>query len=319
MNALIPTIVFLDAYSIGDADMSALSAAGKFISYENTTPEQVIKRCTGADIVITNKVKLMQPELEALPKLKLICIAATGMNNVDLKVAAEKGITVKNVADYSTNSVAELTFTMALDLIHQTHYYDQYVKSGTYSRSGRFTHHGRSFFEIKGKKWGIIGMGHIGRRVAEIASAFGAEISYHSTSGKNLQSGYPHKELDDLLSESDIISIHAPLNEQTQYLIDYQKLCLMKPAAYLINVGRGGIVKEKDLAQALRENRLAGAGLDVYEQEPTPADNPLLSPDLQEKLLMTPHIAWASAEARQRLVDIMVEQIQRQSKIWGCE
>jgi len=302
-------IVFLDAYSIGNADVSALAALGKFTSYENTQPEQVVSRCAKADIVITNKVKLMQAELEALPGLKLICIAATGMNNVDLKVAAEKGISVKNVADYSTGSVAEQTFTLALGLIHQTHYYDQYVKSEAYSRSGLFTHHGRPFFEIRGKRWGIIGMGHIGHRVAEIATAFGAQVSYVSTSGKNLNAGYPHKNLNELLAESDIISIHAPLNEQTHYLIDYKKLCLLKPGAYLINVGRGGIVNETDLAQALLENRLAGAGLDVFEQEPLSSDSPLLSPDIREKLLMTPHVAWASAEARQRLVDTMVEHI----------
>jgi len=302
-------IVFLDAYSLGNADITALKSLGELTTYEYTTPKQVVSRCSDADVVITNKVKLMQPELDALPNLKLICIAATGMNNVDLKVAAEKGITVKNVADYSTDSVAELTFTLALGLIHQSHYYDHYVKSGAYSNSGLFTHHGRPFFEIKGKKWGIIGMGHIGHRVAEIASAFGAVVSYHSTSGKNLEAGYAHKNLDELLAESDIISIHAPLNEQTRYLIDYQKLCRMKPTAYLINVGRGGIVNEADLAKALRENRLAGSGLDVYEQEPLPFGNPLLSPDIQEKLLMTPHVAWASEEARQRLVNTMVQQI----------
>lgn len=303
-------IVFLDAYSVGDADVSALWNLGEFTPYETTEPEQVIARCQEADVVITNKVKLLQPEIEALPHLKLICIAATGMNNVDLKAAAQKGITVKNVAGYSTDSVAELTFTMALNLIHQTHYYDQYVKSKAYSLSGLFTHHGRSFFEVKGKKWGIIGMGQIGRRVAEIASAFGAEVSYHSTSGKNLQTGYKQQELDSLMAESDIISIHAPLNEQTRDLIDYQKLSLMKKNAYLINVGRGGIVKEKDLAKALRENRLAGAGLDVYEQEPLPSDSPLLSPDIQEMLLMTPHVAWASAEARQRLINTIVNNIE---------
>jgi lactate dehydrogenase-like 2-hydroxyacid dehydrogenase len=302
-------IVFIDAYSIGNADVSALAALGEFVSYETTAAEQVLSRCYDAGIIITNKVRLMQPELEALTNLKLICIAATGTNNVDLKVAAEKGIVVRNVTDYSTDSVAELTFTMVLGLIHQTSYFDKYVKSGAYSRSGLFTHQERSFFEIKGKSWGIIGMGHIGHRVAEIASAFGAKISYYSTSGKNKEAGYPQKDLNALMAESDILSIHAPLNEQTQYLIDYKMLCLMKPEAYLINVGRGGIVKETDLAKALRENRLAGAGLDVFEQEPLSSGNPLLSPDIQDKLLMTPHIAWASAEARQRLVDTMVKQI----------
>lgn len=309
MSKPLPTIVFLDTNTMGNVDLSALVDLGEFFSYEDTTPEQLQSRCANADVVITNKVKLMKSELESLPHLKLICIAATGMNIIDLKVAAEKGIVVKNVANYSTDSVAQLTFALALGLIHQINHYDNYVKSGAYGRNGLFTHHDRPFFEIKGKKWGIVGMGNIGKRVAEIASVFGAEVSYHSTSGKNLQAGYPHKKLDDLLVESDIISIHAPLNEQTKDLIDYKKLCRMKPDSYLINVGRGGIVDEKDLAQALRENRLAGAGLDVYEQEPLVSSNPLLTPDIQEKLLMTPHLAWASFEARQRLVNTIVQHI----------
>jgi lactate dehydrogenase-like 2-hydroxyacid dehydrogenase len=302
-------ILFLDSYSIGNADVSELKALGKWTAYETTSPEQVVERCADAEVIITNKVKLMRPELDALPKLKLICIAATGMNNVDLKAAAEKGIAVKNVADYSTDSVAEQTFTTALGLIHHTRYYDDYVKSGAYGKSGQFTHHGRSFFEIKGKKWGIIGMGHIGRRVAEIATAFGAEVSYFSTSGKNLEAGYPHQHLEKLLADCDIVSIHAPLNDSTRNLLNDETLCQMKPSAILVNVGRGGIVNEADLVVALREGRLAGAGLDVFEEEPLPANHTLRSPDIQEKLLLTPHIAWASIEARQRLVDTMVQQI----------
>lgn len=302
-------LLFLDAYSIGNADLSELAALGEFSLYENTAPEQVVERCLEADVVITNKVKLMRAELEALPNLKLICIAATGMNNVDLACAAGRGILVKNVADYSTDSVAELTFTLALNLIHHTRYYDDYVKWGMYTKSGLFTHHGRPFSEIRGKKWGIIGMGNIGRRVAAIATAFGAEVAYYSTSGKNLEAGYPRLNLEELLAECSIVSIHAPLNENTMNLLDYGKLCRMKPDAYLINVGRGGIVNETDLAKALRENKLAGAGIDVFSQEPPTLDNPLLADDLKDKLLLTPHLAWASAEARQRLVDAMVEHI----------
>lgn len=296
-------IVFLDAYSVGDIDMTPISRLGEFTQYETTLPEQVVERCLGADVVITNKVSLMRSEIEALPNLKLICIAATGMNNVDLSFAAKKGVAIKNIANYSTDSVAELTITLALGMIHQTVYYDQYVKNGDYGRSGLFTHHGRPFFEIKGKKWGIIGMGNIGKRVAEIASVMGAEISYYSTSGQNRAAGYAHKDLEELLADSDIVTIHSPLNDRTKNLINYDRLCLMKPGAYLINVGRGGIVNETDLAQALRENRLMGAGLDVFELEPLAADHLLLSVDIQNKLLLTPHIAWASVEARQRLVD----------------
>jgi lactate dehydrogenase-like 2-hydroxyacid dehydrogenase len=302
-------ITFLDTYSIGNADLTELSKLGEFSRYETTAPKQVVERCVDADVVITNKVKLLRDELQALPNLRLICIAATGMNNVDLEYAAQKGITVKNVADYSTNSVAELTFTLALNLIHHLHYYDHFVKWGAYTESGLFTHHSRSFSELKGKKWGIIGMGNIGKRVAEIATVFGAEVAYYSTSGKNLDAGFPHMSLEALLRNCQIVSIHAPLYEMTQNLLDYQKLCLMKPEAYLINVGRGGIVNESDLAKALRENKLAGAGVDVFSQEPPTMDNPLLAEDIADKLLLTPHLAWASMEARQRLVDTMVEHI----------
>lgn len=304
-------IVFLDAYSLGNADVTGLQALGEWTAYETTSQEEVVNRCIEADVVITNKVKLMQAELDALPKLKLICIAATGMNNVDLKHAAEKGIAVKNVADYSTDSVAELTFTMALNLLHHIPYYDRYVKDGSYTKSGLFTHHDRPFSELKGKKWGIIGMGNIGKRVAEIAQVFGAEVAYYSTSGINLDAGFQNRTLEELLKTCDVVSIHAPLNERTQDLLDYQKLCLLKPTAYLINVGRGGIVVEADLARALRENKLAGAGVDVYTQEPAAAENPLLAKDLTDKLLLTPHIAWASQEARQRLVDTTIEHIKR--------
>jgi len=302
-------IVFLDACSVGNSDTSAIAALGEYICYNDTTPEQTVERCIDADVIISNKVKLLRPELDALPQLKLICIAATGINNVDLNAAAEKGIPVKNVADYSTDSVAQLTFMLALNLIHQTGYQDNYVKSGQYSHSGLFTNYERPFFELKGKQWGIIGMGHIGRRVAAIATTFGAHVSYFSTSGKNLKAGYPLKKLDDLLSESDLVSIHAPLNEQTRFLINYEKLCLMKPTAFIINVGRGKIIKETDLVRVLRENKLAGAGLDVYEKEPLPAGNQLLSADISDKLILTPHIAWASVEARQRLVNTIAQHI----------
>ncbi len=304
MKQIFPlNIVFLDASSIGNTDLSALSALGNFTAFPDTAPNQLLVRCREADVIITNKVKLLRNELEALPRLKLICIAATGMNNVDLPAAAEKGIPVRNVPGYSTDSVAELTFTLALSLSHHLSYQDQYVKSGSYSRSGLFTNYTRTFHELRDKQWGIIGMGTIGKRVAELAACFGTHVSYHSTSGKNREAGYPHKTLENLLKDSDIISIHAPLNDQTRFMIGYNQLRLMKPDAFLINVGRGKIVREIDLARALREGKLAGAGLDVFEQEPILPEHPLLADDIKEKVLLTPHIAWASIEARQRLVD----------------
>ena len=303
-------IVFVDAYSAGEVDLSGLAALGNLICYDQTEPHEIVARCADADVVITNKVAFFEQEISNLPNLKLICIAATGMNNVDLAYAAERGVAVKNVANYSTESVAQTTFALALGLLQSTSYYDNYVKSGCYTQSGVFTHHGRPFSELKGKQWGIIGLGNIGRRVAEIAQVFGAEVSYYSTSGKNSTTDYPQKSLENLLQGSDIVSIHSPLNEQTKNLLGYTQLCLMKPTSLLINVGRGGIVVEADLAQALRENRLAGAGLDVFEQEPIQADNPLLKPDIAEKLLLAPHIAWASKESRQRLIDKICENIE---------
>ncbi len=296
-------IVFVDTFAAGEVDLSSIAALGNLTCYDRTEPHQLVERCANAEVVITNKVVFFEQEIAQLPNLKLICIAATGMNNVDLAFAAARGVAVKNVANYSTESVAQTTFALTLGLIQSSRYYDNYVKSGEYSQSGVFTHHGRPYFELKGKQWGIIGLGNIGRRVAEIASIFGAEVSYYSTSGKNSTNDYPQKSLENLLKESDIVSIHAPLNVQTKNLLDYDRLCLMKLTDLLINVGRGGIVVEADLAKALRENRLAGAGLDVFEHEPIQSDNPLLAPDITDKLLLAPHIAWASQESRQRLID----------------
>jgi lactate dehydrogenase-like 2-hydroxyacid dehydrogenase len=302
-------IVFLDSGSVGDTDLSPFSKLGDFISYHHTLPEYVRERAAEADVIITNKVKVMKSELDVLPNLKLICIAATGMNNVDLEEAERRGIPVKNVSDYSTDSVAQLTLTMALCLVQRTGAYDKYVKSGKYCHSQLFTNHSYPFFEISGKKWGIIGMGSIGKRVATLAEAFGAEVLYHSTSGQNLSAGFPHLSLKELLAECDIVSIHAPLNEQTNNLIGYKELCLMKPTTFLINVGRGGIVDEADLARALQEKRLAGAGVDVFSQEPILKENPLLTLVSNDNLLLTPHIAWASAEARERLINLIAEHI----------
>lgn len=302
-------IVFLDAASVGDADLSELRTLGNFTSYELTTPAQVVERSQNADVLITNKVKLMQAELLALPGLKMICIAATGMNNVDLEEADRRGIVVKNVANYSTQSVAQVTLALTLELMHRLSRYDNYVKSGAYSNSPLFTNHSVPFSEIAGKKWGIIGMGTIGKQVAGIAQAFGAEVQYYSTSGKNTNAGFRSCSLGQLVEESDIVSIHAPLNAATQGLFDLSILRRMKPGSLLVNVGRGGIVVEEDLAQALREGRPAGAGIDVFETEPLPPNNPLLATDLADRLVLTPHIAWASREARQRLIGMIAANI----------
>lgn len=296
-------IVYLDNYPLGDVSLAPIEKLGDYTAYFNTKPEEVIARAADADVVIVNKVKLMKPEIDGLPKLKLICVSATGVNNVDVDYATSKGIPVKNVPAYSTESVAEATFGFALALLRNVVYYDRYVKDGSYSRSGLAFHMGRPVGELHGKAWGIIGLGAIGRRVAAIAQAFGAEVSYHSTSGKNLDGGYRHKTLEELLETSDIVSVHAPLNDQTDNLLNYNRLKLMKPSGVLINVGRGGIVNEADLARALDEGLLAGAGLDVFRVEPLAADSPLLRIRDKDKLILAPHSAWTSREARELLVE----------------
>jgi lactate dehydrogenase-like 2-hydroxyacid dehydrogenase len=297
-------IVFLDTVTLGDIDnIEAISLLGDYTSYEMTTPSQRIDRIQGHHVVITNKVVIDQKVMDSCPELELVCVVATGMNNVDREYAAQKGIIVKNVAGYSTESVAQCTFSMFFFLLHSSAYYDNYVKSGAYARSPVFTHHGRVFWELKDKLFGIIGMGTIGKRVAQVAETFGARVAYYSTSGKNLQTGYSCLPLEDLLRSADVLSIHCPLNEQTRNLLEGRRLSLMKPSAYLLNMGRGGIVDEFALARALDENRIAGAALDVLTSEPISADNPLLKIRNTHKLFITPHIAWASCEARRLLIE----------------
>jgi lactate dehydrogenase-like 2-hydroxyacid dehydrogenase len=303
-------IVILDAKTLGDdLDLSALDQFGKVVRYETTDPSETYERIRNATVVITNKVVISRLHMQRCPLLKLICIAATGMNNVDLDAAAQIGIEVKNVAGYSTQSVVQHTFAMALYLLEKMAYYDKSVKSQEWSRSGLFTDVSKPFFEIAGKNWGIIGLGEIGKGVAKVAEAFGANVSYYSTSGKNRDADYTQQNLEELLSSCDIVSIHAPLNEQTQNLIHEDNLKLLKEESILINVGRGGIVNEADLAKEL-DARILYAGLDVVEKEPIPTDNPLLHIEAQERLLITPHIAWTSKEARVKLLEGIVKNIQ---------
>jgi glycerate dehydrogenase len=302
-------IVILDAKTLGDdLDLSALDQFGKVVRYETTDPSETYERIRNATVVITNKVVISRLHMQRCPLLKLICIAATGTNNVDLDAAAQIGIEVKNVAGYSTQSVVQHTFAMALYLLEKMGYYDKSVKNQEWSRSGLFTDVSKPFFEIAGKNWGIIGLGEIGKGVAKVAEAFGANVSYYSTSGKNKDANYRQQSLEALLSSCDIISIHAPLNAQTQNLINADNLALLKEESILINVGRGGIVNEADLAKAL-DTRILYAGLDVVEKEPIPTDNPLLHIEAQERLLITPHIAWTSKEARVKLLEGIVGNI----------
>lgn len=302
-------IVFLDEYSIAGRNMSSVAKFGDYTGYDFTLEEQVIERCQGAEIVISNKVILSAEILAQLPDLRLICVAATGMNNVDLAAAAELGIEVRNAVGYSTCSVAETTLCSALSLMREVTYYDDYFHSGKYSASDRPFNFDRPTSQIRGKKWGIIGLGNIGREVARLATAFGCKASYTSTSGIVRKEDYPAVSLDELLSESDIVSIHAPLNAQTSNLLDAPQLSKMKSTAILINVARGGIVNEKALAAALDAGTIRGAALDVFSVEPL-RTSPLYHIRDRYRLLASPHNAWSSDDAIDRLIECISKNIE---------
>jgi glycerate dehydrogenase len=290
-------IIFLDALTLGEVDFDRFNKFGEVEIYQITPKEKILKRVKNADIVITNKVAINK-EIMDNSNIKFIQIAATGMNNVDLEYAKKKGILVKNVAGYSTKSVVQHTFALVLGLLNKIRYFDEYSRE-KYPKSEIFTHI-QNWFEISAKRWGIIGLGTIGREVAKIAESFGAEVVYYSTSGKNNDKTYKRLELEDLMKTSDVISIHAPLNENTKNLIGYNELTTMKDGAVIVNLGRGGIINEKDLVKALKEKDIF-VGLDVFEKEPIDKNNPLL--EFKEKTLLTPHMAWTSMEARKTLID----------------
>ncbi|MFN8415242.1 MAG: D-2-hydroxyacid dehydrogenase [Cytophagaceae bacterium] len=304
-------IVFVDMDTMGEMkELNLLKKLGNLTVYESTTPDQVVDRSKDADVVITNKVVYTKKVIDALPKLKLICVAATGTNNIDIVAATEKGIPVKNVKGYSTSSVVQLTFGVMLELMYQMNYYYDYVNSGKYSNQNLFTHIGPGLLELNGKTIGIIGMGDIGKGVAKVAEAFGMNVIHYSTSGKNTNSGYTSVSLSELAKQSDVVSIHAPLNDQTKGLIDGKFMEQMKSSAILINMGRGGIVVEKDLVAALDMNKIYGAALDVFEKEPLPKESSLLEATKKHRLLLTPHIAWAGYDSRVRLIEGIVKNIQ---------
>lgn len=303
-------LVFLDLATLGDApDTTALGALGELTTYEQTAPSEVTTRLQHAQVAITNKVAITAEQLAKLPNLRLICVAATGMNNIDLTAAAAAGVEVKNVAGYATESVAQWTFAalfaLSMDLIHL----NEAVYDGTYSQANSFSYWRRPFQELSDNTFGIIGLGAIGQRVATLATAFGAKVVYYSTSGKNKSQAYPALPLEELLATADVISINAPLNEKTTGLITYSELAKMKPSAYLLNSGRGGIVDENDLAKAIDEDLIAGAAMDVYTQEPLPRRHPYLGVKKRHKLLLSPHIAWAGERSRQALLSGVVENI----------
>lgn len=303
-------IAVLDSVTLGgNIDISLLEKFGEVKIYEKTSVEEIFERVHDRDIVVANKVPLKSHLME-LDKLKLICVTATGTNNVDLDLAKKKNIAVTNVAGYSTASVAQHTFAMLFYLLEKLRYFDEYVKSGEYCNSECFTHHGRTFNELEGKTWGIVGLGEIGKKVAHIASSFGCKVIYYSTSGKNNSGDFTRVEKDELLRDSDIISIHAPLNDETRNLIGFNEMEKMKREAILLNLGRGGIVNEEDLIKGLNENKICGVALDVLETEPMKKESPFFGVVDKEKLFITPHIAWASVEARGRLINEIVLNIE---------
>ena len=304
-------IVFLDAQTLGnDISLAPVASLGEYVSYPSTRPEEVFDRIAGFDVVITNKVWMGKEQIDSSSALKLICVAATGTNNVDTAYAASKGIPVRNAVDYSTESVTQVTWMHILSLVGKARYFDDYVKGGAYSASGCFTNAVEPFFELKGKTFGTVGLGNIGSRVAGIAEAFGMKVLYHPTSGKPHSDRYEaDTDLFRFLSRCDVVSVHCPLNERTNGLIGYEALTRMKPGSFIVNMGRGGIIVEADLARALDEGEIAGAAVDVFTREPLPADHPYLHLLHPERLLLTPHIGWASREARICLVGKIAENI----------
>ena len=305
-------ITFLDASTLGDTPLDKIAAQGELVCYPTSTREEALERVADTEVLIINKIKVNKDLMDAAPSLKLICEAATGVNNIDVNEAARRGIPVRNVAAYSTDSVVQATFMHILSLLGNAPYFDDTVKNGSYSHGSIFTDVSRNTNEITGKKLGIIGMGAIGSKVAHIGEAFGMEVSYFSTSGTSHCKEYPSVSLDKLMSESDVISIHAPLNERTNGLIRRRELSLMKPTAIIVNMGRGGIIDENDLANAIDRAAIGGAALDVFVKEPLPEDSPLLHTSHPELLRFTPHTGWASVEARERLVEAIALNIAKE-------
>ena len=304
-------IVFLDGITLGDTPLDPIASLGELVVYPTSTREEALARVADCEVLIINKIKVDKALIDAAPSLRLVCEAATGVNNIDVDYAARKGIPVRNVAGYSTDSVVQETFMHILSLLGNGPYFDRKVKSGEYSRGGLFTDISAPFVEMAGKTLGIIGMGTIGRKVAGVAVAFGMKVVYYSTSGTNHCKDYPALSLKELLQRSDVVTIHAPLNQRTLGLIGAKELSWMKPSAYIVNMGRGGIVDEEALAKAVDGGVIAGAALDVFAVEPLPAGSPLLKVSHPERFRFTPHTAWASVEARTRLVEAIAANISR--------
>lgn len=297
-------IVVLERNSVGTDIAVNYDDLGEVTYYENTATEaEVIEHIKDADIVVSNKAPLNEASLKDALNVKLICVFSTGYDAVDVAYCKSRGIAVCNVVDYSTAMVAQHTFALAFYVSQKLHHYDEYVKSGAYAAQSRFSNFDVPFHELDGKTWGIIGMGNIGKRVAKIAESFGCKVIFHSVTGRSKVTEYEQVDFDTLLAESDYLSLHCPLSDITRNLIDASALSKMKKTAILINVARGPVVNNHDLAEALNQGVIAGAGLDVIEKEPITLDNPLSDIKDSDKLFITPHLAWASVEARIRCVE----------------
>lgn len=304
-------LVILERNSVGtDVNVSCFEKFGEVTCYPNTVAANTSERVKDADIILANKAPLNESTLKDAPNVKLICLLATGFDNVDLAYCKSRSIKVTNVVNYCTSTVAQHTLLLALALSEKIAFYDDYVKSGAYSAQDRFSNFDRTFYDLEGKTWGIIGMGTIGRRVAGLAQAFGCRVIFYSASGKSTCTDYKRVEFDTLLQESDILSLHCPLSDRTRGLINKDALSKMKETAILVNVARGPVVDTQALYDALVTDQIAGAGLDVLEQEPMAKDNPLARIKDSSKLIITPHMAWASLESRTRLVDEVVKNIE---------
>ncbi len=304
-------LVILERDSAGtDIDVSCFEQFGTVTCYANTTAAQAAERIKDADIIISNKAPMNQSTLADAPNVKLICLLATGYDCVDLTYCKSRGIKVANVVNYCTPAVAQHTLLLALMLSGKTAFYDQYVKSGAYSAQERFSNFDRTFHDLEGMTWGIIGMGTIGHKVASLAAAFGCKVHFYSASGSSTCTDYPRVGLDTLLCTSDIVSLHCPLTDRTRNLIDKHAFEKMKRTAILINVARGPVVNTQDLYEALTTGKIMAAGLDVLEKEPMAHNNPLSQIQDSTKLIITPHMSWASVESRTRLIAEVAKNIQ---------
>ena len=299
-------IIVLDADTLGkDLDFSSLNDLGDVVIYPMTPPEMVAERINDADVVILNKVKLNETNLKDVKNLKLICVFATGYDNIDTAFCKENNIAVCNVVGYSTNSVAQLTVSMALSLYTRLSDYTEYVNSGKYSVSCRQNQLEPVYHEISGKTWGIVGMGNIGKKVADVATALGCNVIVYSRTHKE---GYENVDIDTLCKEADIISVHTPLTPETENLISKDSISLMKDGAVYINVARGKVNDEEAIAEAVLSGKLF-AGIDVYSTEPFPTDHPYTKILNCKNACLTPHMAWAAYEARVRCLDEIIENI----------